>query len=88
MANIVSLNTKIDLDEKLEFQRTTEALGMTPSSAIKVFVRMFNLYGGFPFDVRLHSLIAVKDAGIPVASWANGKLVVPASWRDEDDEDE
>lgn len=88
MANIVSLNTKIDLDEKLEFQRTTEALGMTPSSAIKVFVRMFNLYGGFPFDVRLHSAPAAIGAGIPVASLVDGKLVVPASWRDEDDEDE
>lgn len=47
-----SLNTKIDANEKDEFVRNAEALGMTPSSVIKVFVRMFNEYGGFPFEVR------------------------------------
>lgn len=47
-----SLNTKIDEDEKNEFVRNAEALGMTPSSVIKVFVRMFNEYGGFPFELR------------------------------------
>ena len=47
-----SLNTKISLSEKEEFQRNTEALGLTPSAAIKIFVRMFNECGGFPFEVR------------------------------------
>lgn len=49
---VASLNTKIDADEKDEFVRNAEALGMTPSSVIKVFVRMFNEVGGFPFEVR------------------------------------
>lgn len=48
----VSLNTKISPDEKAEFQRNTEALGLTPSAAIKIFVRMFNECGGFPFELR------------------------------------
>lgn len=47
-----SLNTKISLEEKEEFQRNTEALGLTPSAAIKIFVHMFNEYGGFPFELR------------------------------------
>lgn len=47
-----SLNTKISLNEKEEFQRNTEALGLTPSAAIKIFVHMFNECGGFPFEVR------------------------------------
>ena len=47
-----SLNTKISLSEKEEFQRNAEALGLTPSAAIKIFVRMFNECGGFPFEVR------------------------------------
>lgn len=47
-----SLNTKLSVEEKDKFVRTTAALGMTPSSAIKVFVHMFNECGGFPFDVR------------------------------------
>ena len=49
---VVSLNTKIDASEKERFVATTASLGMTPSSAIKVFISMFNQWGGFPFDVR------------------------------------
>lgn len=49
---MTSLNTKLSVEEKEEFARATAALGLTPSSAIKVFVRMFNECGGFPFDVR------------------------------------
>lgn len=50
--SMTSLNTKLSVEEKEEFVRTTAALGLTTSSAIKVFVRMFNECGGFPFDVR------------------------------------
>lgn len=49
---MTSLNTKLSVEEKEEFECTTSALGLTTSSAIKVFVRMFNECGGFPFDVR------------------------------------
>lgn len=52
-AALASLNTKISQEEKDKFVQTAEALGMSPSSAIKVFVRKFNECGGFPFDVRL-----------------------------------
>lgn len=45
---MTSLNTKLSVEEKEEFMRTTAALGLTTSSAIKVFVRMFNECGGFP----------------------------------------
>ena len=51
-ARAVSLNTKIDPQEKEVFIETCESLGMTPSSAIKVFVRVFNEHGGFPFELR------------------------------------
>lgn len=47
-----SLNTNISVDEKEEFKRNTEALGLTPSAAIKIFVHMFNECGGFPFELR------------------------------------
>ncbi len=49
---MTSLNTKLSVEEKNEFVRCTEALGLTPSAAIKVFVHMFNECGGFPFEVR------------------------------------
>jgi DNA-damage-inducible protein J len=47
-----SLNTKLPSDEKELFAETAESLGMTPSAAIRVFVRKFNEYQGFPFAVR------------------------------------
>lgn len=84
MNETVSLNTKISLDEKNEFVANAEALGMTPSSAIKVFVRMFNQYKGFPFEVRLQPQINYANTEIPVAKVVDNKLVVPSSWRDDD----
>ena len=86
MAATASLNTKIDLKEKNEFQANAEALGMTPSAAIKIFVRMFNQCKGFPFDVRLQPQINYSDPSTPVASMQNGTVVVPAAWSDDDDE--
>ncbi len=50
--NAVSLNTKISPNEKEEFVRTAEAIGMSPSAVIKAFVHMFNACGGFPFELR------------------------------------
>lgn len=49
MEAITSLNTKISVTDKELFVKTTEAPGLTPSGAIKIFVRMFNQCGGFPF---------------------------------------
>ena len=48
-----TLNTRIAAGDKERFTRTAEALGLTPSAAVSVFVKKFNEYGGFPFDVRL-----------------------------------
>jgi len=47
-----SLNTKLSVEEKEQFVETSESLGMTPSAAIRVFVRMFNEHQGFPFAIR------------------------------------
>ena len=46
-----SLNTKLPVEEKRLFMETVEALGMTPSAAVRVFVRKFNDCQGFPFPV-------------------------------------
>lgn len=85
MSSVVSLNTKIDIKEKEEFQRNTQALGLTPSSAIKVFVRMFNECKGFPFDVRARPRINYAANGSEVASVKNGVVVVPSSWDDDNE---
>jgi DNA-damage-inducible protein J len=52
ISDTTSLNTKLRVEEKEQFVETAEALGMTPSAAIRIFVRKFNEYQGFPFAVR------------------------------------
>ncbi len=86
MASTASLNTKIDPQEKREFIANAEALGMTPSGAIKVFVRMFNQCKGFPFDLRAQPQINYAASSSDRATVVDGRVVVPASWRDEDNE--
>ena len=45
-----NLNVKIEHDDKLLFSELTHQLGTTPSNAVRMFVRAFNEYQGFPFD--------------------------------------
>lgn len=86
MAAIATLNTKVDEDEKRQFVDTAEALGMNASTALKVFVRKFNECGGFPFEVRVSNRINYADPNTVHAYMQEGTLVVPAAWRDDDDE--
>ncbi len=86
MEALVSLNVKVDPREKKAFVENAEALGMTASGAIKVFVRMFNECKGFPFEVRRRSGINYSAPGMASARLEDGKVIVPASWRDDDDE--
>ena len=86
MEALVSLNTKVDPQEKTAFVENAEALGMTASGAIKVFARMFNECRGFPFEVRRRGGINYSAPGMASARLENGKLIVPASWHDDDDE--
>lgn len=87
MDAITSLNTKIPMADKELFVKTTESLGLTPSGAIKIFVRMFNQYGGFPFEVRTVPLVNYNNPNILRPEIRNGHVVLPASWREDDDYD-
>ena len=49
---MTSLSTKYSVEEREKFARTVAALGLTAPSTIRVFARMFNECGGFPFNVR------------------------------------
>ena len=85
MKATASLNTKIDPEEKRQFIENAVALGMTPSAAMKVFVRMFNACKGFPFAVRLQPQINYENPQNPQAEMHGDRLVVPAAWRDDDE---
>ncbi len=87
-ATIVSLNTKIPKEEKDLFAQTAADLGMTPSSVIKVFVRKFNEYGGFPFEVRSMRrgafLRGNEDMLYQLPRSADGTAILPTEWDDEE----
>lgn len=53
MGATVTLNSRIDAQEKEQFVSLANAIGITPSAAINIFVHKFNDVGGFPFDVRV-----------------------------------
>ena len=82
----VSLNTKISAEEKKAFVETAQAIGMSPSVAIKAFVHKFCEYGGMPFELRREPKINFSNPSIIRAKVIDGKVIVPASWRDDDDE--
>ncbi len=88
MADHASLNLKLSQEMKDEFTRTAEALGMPAATALKVLVTRFILEGGFPFDVRIpNPKMNWEDPRIIRTKYKDGKLIVPSSWRDEDDDD-
>lgn len=84
---LVSLNTKISAEEKRLFVETAKAVGLTPSAAIKAFVHKFCEYGGMPFELRREPQINFDNPNMLRAKMKNGKVIVPADWRDDDDEE-
>lgn len=44
------VSSRISKEEKSAFVAACEEIGTTPSNAIRMFVRAFNAYRGFPFD--------------------------------------
>ena len=65
MAGVMeNLNVKIDADEKREFTEIARSLGTTPSNAVRMFVRAFNDYAGFPFDLRQPRYNAETEAAM------------------------
>lgn len=47
---MVPISSKLRSDEKETFLSTCDAIGTSPSNAIRMFVSAFNKRGGFPFD--------------------------------------
>lgn len=89
MSELASLNLKLPSTLKNDFTQTAEALGMPAATALKVFITRFVEVGGFPFDVRIQRQgFNWNDPRIIRTYHQNGKLMMPAQWRDEDDDDD
>ncbi|PCH97547.1 MAG: type II toxin-antitoxin system antitoxin, RelB/DinJ family [Gammaproteobacteria bacterium] len=46
------LTTRIDHDTKLVFTHICDEVGLSPSQALKLFVRAVINYGGIPFELK------------------------------------
>lgn len=87
MSATALMSVKLDANEKALFAENAEALGITPSSAVKIFVRQFNEYRGFPFEVRRAPRLN-PSFKVPAAKMVGGKPVMPESWLEDDDDDD
>ena len=57
-----NLNVKIDAEDKRLFVELARQMGTTPSNAVRMFVRAFNDFKGFPFDTsRPYGMTAERD---------------------------
>ena len=74
------MSVKLDSEEKLLFAQNAEAIGLTPSAAVKVFVRRFNECGGFPFDVRLSPEPFASEAEACDFADAAARDVIDGAW--------
>lgn len=66
MAEMKTLNLRVDADLKHQAERFFSELGIPTSTAINMFLRAVVRYGGIPFDLRispneLETLRAVDD---------------------------
>lgn len=86
MTATVTLNTKVDPQEKERFTEIAESLGMSASAALKVLIRKFNNVGGFPFIVRREPTIDFNSPNLFRPKIEGKTVVLPASWRDDDDD--
>lgn len=84
-----TISIKITREEKELFFETAKDAGLTPSEAIRLFVRAFIEQGGMPFDLPDKPRINIHDPKHLRARLDDqGVLIVPAAWRDEDDDDD
>lgn len=66
MAEMKTLNLRVDADLKHQAERIFAELGIPTSTAINMFLRTVVRYGGIPFDLRispneLETLRAIDD---------------------------
>lgn len=88
MAEFENLTVKLPSSLKKEFSQTAEAIGIPVNTALVLLMTRFIEKRGLPFDVKSsRSHIDWDDARIIKTSRKDGKLMMPAAWRDEDDQD-
>jgi DNA-damage-inducible protein J len=57
----VQIATRVDEQQSRKFRELTQALGTTPSDALRMFIAAFNSEGGFPYDLKVKQSIEAFD---------------------------
>jgi DNA-damage-inducible protein J len=55
------IGIRIDEIEKKEFEKTANSLGISPSSAIKMFIAKFNRDKGFGYPITLSNVAEIPE---------------------------
>ena len=84
-----------ELDEELDrkFCKTAEEPSLSPSDALRIFVETFVENRGFPpvlktpAKVRSCRVFNANHPAVITPPIRNGRAVLPASWREDDDYD-
>ncbi len=92
---MTTVQRTFQLEESLDrqFCEMAEKLGTTPSDALRIFVEAFVAQKGFPFAWTLHEEKVLKRTfnanhpAIITPPIRNGHAVLPASWREDEDDD-
>lgn len=79
---------KVRLDSRTaeKVRSAAAGIGLSPAAVAKVMLTRFGEDGGFPFAVR--APLKPDYSRVPQAKLRDGRLVMPASWNDEDDDDQ
>jgi len=57
----VQIATRVDEQQSRKFREITNAIGTTPSDALRMFIASFISEGGFPYDVKIKNNIEAFD---------------------------
>lgn len=90
MSKPTVVKSTTDEQTKREATAIYNRLGMSLSAAINVFLHQSIIEGGMPFTPQLPvaPVLAENNPRMIHAKVEEGKLLMPSTWRDVDDDDE
>ncbi len=76
MSQSATIHARIDPDTKEATERILEALGLTPTEAIRLFYRQIAMRGEFPLELRVPNQVTAEalsnaDRGEDLESFSN-----------------
>ena len=66
----VQIATRIDERQSRKFREVTNAIGTTPSDALRMFIAAFVTEGGFPYQLKIKKTVEAFDSEEEAAEFA------------------